>query len=413
MSIDASTFVRSLSGAQAKIILVLLVERGGLTVEEISFRSGIKDVKTLRAACKELARSEFGLLVTQTGAHGKVTWFPSGLLLPFVREAYFDQNPQPMLQGGENPLSESDLLIIDAVPERGKSPLCHDDQAPERGKSPLWTGSIRLMIDESSSCSSSANGEKFPTLETILDAMSTLRGMKVQGRYDAQMPWESLSASALPEKTPAKLALAWVVKAYGDRQRLNNPVGMVLSRLKAFEPRSLPANWQERLPAECLQALGIATQPPLSPAEPAPDLPVDDIPEPPEDPPVEPEAPPEEPGKPNAFRLYEENIGPLTPMLADALRDAEKTYPQGWVEDAITIAVTANVRRWNYIAAVLKRWQESGRDQAPAAPRREHGITQRKTQTGAAGGRNRSLAEPVYSDADDEAAALAIAAACG
>jgi DnaD/phage-associated family protein len=65
---------------------------------------------------------------------------------------------------------------------------------------------------------------------------------------------------------------------------------------------------------------------------------------------------------PNAFQLYEEHIGPLTPMIAETLRDAEKTYPARWIEDAIRIAVENNVRRWNYVAAILRSWQEGGRD---------------------------------------------------
>ncbi|MCA9934710.1 MAG: hypothetical protein KC415_12335, partial [Anaerolineales bacterium] len=35
--------------------------------------------------------------------------------------------------------------------------------------------------------------------------------------------------------------------------------------------------------------------------------------------------------RPNIFVLYEQNIGPLTPIIADELRDAEQTYPLRWV----------------------------------------------------------------------------------
>ncbi len=66
--------------------------------------------------------------------------------------------------------------------------------------------------------------------------------------------------------------------------------------------------------------------------------------------------------KPNIFRLYEEHIGPLTPMIAEQLREAELTYPTQWIEDAIRIAVENNVRRWTYVEAILSRWQEGGRD---------------------------------------------------
>ncbi|MBN2117693.1 MAG: DnaD domain protein [Anaerolineales bacterium] len=65
--------------------------------------------------------------------------------------------------------------------------------------------------------------------------------------------------------------------------------------------------------------------------------------------------------RPNIFRLYEENIGPLTPLIADALKDAEETYPAEWVADTIDLAVRNNKRSWKYCEAILKRWKEEGR----------------------------------------------------
>jgi DNA replication protein len=67
--------------------------------------------------------------------------------------------------------------------------------------------------------------------------------------------------------------------------------------------------------------------------------------------------------RPNSFRLYEENIGPLTPLIADALRDAEQTYTPDWIAEAITLAVEHNKRSWKYCEAILKRWKEEGRGQ--------------------------------------------------
>ncbi len=66
--------------------------------------------------------------------------------------------------------------------------------------------------------------------------------------------------------------------------------------------------------------------------------------------------------RPNIYRLYEENIGPLTPMIADMLREAEQSYRSDWIEEAIRIAVQNNVRRWKYVDAILRGWQEEGRD---------------------------------------------------
>jgi DnaD/phage-associated family protein len=70
-------------------------------------------------------------------------------------------------------------------------------------------------------------------------------------------------------------------------------------------------------------------------------------------------APP--PERPNVFRLYEQNIGPLTPLMADALKDAEASYSAAWVEEALAEAVTRNKRSWKYVEAILKRWKEEGR----------------------------------------------------
>ena len=64
---------------------------------------------------------------------------------------------------------------------------------------------------------------------------------------------------------------------------------------------------------------------------------------------------------PNVFKLYEENIGPLTPMIADTLKDAEKTYSQEWIAEALEIAVKNNIRNWKYVEAILKRWKEKGK----------------------------------------------------
>ncbi len=65
--------------------------------------------------------------------------------------------------------------------------------------------------------------------------------------------------------------------------------------------------------------------------------------------------------RPNLFTLYEQNIGMLTPMMAEILRDAEKEYPVGWIEEAMRIAVEHNARSWKYVAAVLERWKKEGR----------------------------------------------------
>ena len=66
--------------------------------------------------------------------------------------------------------------------------------------------------------------------------------------------------------------------------------------------------------------------------------------------------------QPDIFTLYEQNIGMLTPMIADELREAEKLYPVAWIKDAIKEAVSLNKRNWRYIARILERWSSEGKD---------------------------------------------------
>ncbi len=65
--------------------------------------------------------------------------------------------------------------------------------------------------------------------------------------------------------------------------------------------------------------------------------------------------------RPNIYGLYEDNIGMLSPMIAEELREAEKLYPRRWIEDAIREAVRANRRSWRYVSAILERWEQEGR----------------------------------------------------
>ena len=66
--------------------------------------------------------------------------------------------------------------------------------------------------------------------------------------------------------------------------------------------------------------------------------------------------------KPNIFTLYEQNIGLLTPMVAEELQEAEKLYPAPWIEEAFREAVDLNKRSWRYIARILERWSLEGRE---------------------------------------------------
>jgi DNA replication protein len=68
-----------------------------------------------------------------------------------------------------------------------------------------------------------------------------------------------------------------------------------------------------------------------------------------------------EPERPTVFRLYEQNIGLLSPLIADQLVRAMERYPRDWIEDAIGEAVAYNRRSWRYIQRILQNWAATGR----------------------------------------------------
>ena len=67
-----------------------------------------------------------------------------------------------------------------------------------------------------------------------------------------------------------------------------------------------------------------------------------------------------EPARPSIFDLYEGQIGMLTPIIAERLIDAEKTYPPDWIAEAFREAAENNAHSWRYVEAILMRWQRDG-----------------------------------------------------
>ena len=64
---------------------------------------------------------------------------------------------------------------------------------------------------------------------------------------------------------------------------------------------------------------------------------------------------------PNIFKLYEENFGIITPILAETLTELEDNYPAEWIEEAFKEAIKNNVRKLRYVEVILKNWQEEGK----------------------------------------------------
>ena len=56
----------------------------------------------------------------------------------------------------------------------------------------------------------------------------------------------------------------------------------------------------------------------------------------------------------NIYKAYSDNIGNITPMIADELKLDEEEYGADMVLEAIKVAVFANARNIKYIEAVLR-----------------------------------------------------------
>jgi DnaD/phage-associated family protein len=102
-------------------------------------------------------------------------------------------------------------------------------------------------------------------------------------------------------------------------------------------------------------------------------------------------------------KFYESEIGAITPLVADAIRDACKEYPADWIPEAISIAVESNARRWNYVLAILKNCKAAGKRPSLNKLEAKHGTNRTGSKSNA---KPKQAAKPAYSDADRAAAEL-------
>ena len=262
-NLSVDIFIRSIDGSMAKIILAMLFKRGGMTIDELELRTGL-DSKTLYKSMKVLGSELYQMVVSQTGAHGKVTWFPTSALLIGVEQAYFntpDREILPLCTG------EPNVLIS---PDREKVPLCEEnpvENVPEWKNIPTWT--LKKLEEESSlfkekdSSSSLRDAGKIstnsPTVEELLEASEFLFEQPVVKRG---LPVEKL--------TPG-IVLGWLAQVYDKPGHLNVPASMVYSRLREGEmPKRKYLDEPEKyLPKNFLIEVGLAE--PETPLEPEPE----------------------------------------------------------------------------------------------------------------------------------------------
>ena len=71
--------------------------------------------------------------------------------------------------------------------------------------------------------------------------------------------------------------------------------------------------------------------------------------------------PPRAKERPTIFDLYEQEIGMITPLVSDELKEAEGEYPKEWIETAVREAALSGKRNWPYVRAILRRWNREGK----------------------------------------------------
>jgi len=62
------------------------------------------------------------------------------------------------------------------------------------------------------------------------------------------------------------------------------------------------------------------------------------------------------------YSVYENEIGLLTPFVAEEIKVALEDYPEEWIIKALRESASQNKRSWKYALAILKRWKVEGVD---------------------------------------------------
>ena len=70
-------------------------------------------------------------------------------------------------------------------------------------------------------------------------------------------------------------------------------------------------------------------------------------------------------------KIYESEIGSLTPMISDELQELETDYSLEWFAEAVKVSVENNARKLKYVRAVLERWKING-FKAPMVTDKKH-----------------------------------------
>lgn len=105
------------------------------------------------------------------------------------------------------------------------------------------------------------------------------------------------------------------------------------------------------------------------------------------------------------FRMYESEMGLLTPLISDAIKMWLDDVPHQWLIDAMRRAVVSNKRSWAYVEAILKAWKAKGaQDTRPGKKDSNYGNSRNNNARNAGSKAPQPSGEKQLTDADRAAA---------
>lgn len=224
----AKMFVRSLTNSSAKIVMAFMFARTALDVQELREWTGLKR-ETIYDGLEDLRA--LGKLERQTLAHGRHVWLPAGDLLPGFQ---MSEKGTPEIQMSEKRTPElPDVQISDTTTLIEGGGLINSE-------------SVNLIPSSLNDQESEKRTSELPDVVEILQHTDLL--------FDG-----ALVVSRGLEDRDSRYALAWCAYAYRERSKLNGAGGLVRNRLleNKVPPEWAQERWQETLPCDFLEALGL------------------------------------------------------------------------------------------------------------------------------------------------------------
>lgn len=268
MQTNPMMFIRSLKGAPASVLWTLVLVHQLFTIKQMSDYTRYKP-DAIRDAMRVLGN--YGLVAEQKRAHGESVFTlteRAQYLLPGLNPGLLNRWLLPNLQNNDvqNPIkpNSDQNLIVDGVvknSEKSDSGTEFVTQNPEKSNSGTEILGSSLTVDVDESIKPKHHQQQH------LEPENRVRLVKIL--ENCQLLFEDyLSLSDIPDTTSADLALAWVSKIWTDVKNgnsINNPMGLLRSRLQTGSPRKLQPKLLDQLPPEYRQAIGLPVDDPLPP----------------------------------------------------------------------------------------------------------------------------------------------------